>query len=154
MADGESGTVPAFADTSALYARVDEEDAHHATTQTVFDGIRTGELPYRPVYVTSHVLGELATLTMIRLDAATARTAIERLQASDLVTIVHPDADTFATASTAFTDNQDPEIALIDQLTAAAARDRGVSHVFAFDSDFRDLELTLIPSDVDGAQRE
>jgi len=68
-----------FVDTSALYARIDEDDTHNQAARAVFEGLHTGGLPYRPLYVTSHVLAELVTLAMLRLDAETAATTLGRL---------------------------------------------------------------------------
>jgi predicted nucleic acid-binding protein len=134
-----------FVDTSALYARIDEDDAHHEAAQAVFEGLHRGDLPYRPLYVTSHVLAELVTLAMLRLDAGIAATTLGRLQASELVTVVHPGAETFGAASVGFITSQ--EYALVDHLTAVAATNRNVEHVFSFDTDFRELDLTLVPAD-------
>ena len=41
---------PLFVDTGAFYARADEDDKHHETVKRVFNGIRTGDPAYRPVY--------------------------------------------------------------------------------------------------------
>jgi predicted nucleic acid-binding protein len=41
---------PLFVDTGALYARFVSDDDNHDVAMSVFDGIRDGELPYRPLY--------------------------------------------------------------------------------------------------------
>lgn len=68
-----------------------------------------------------------------------------RLQASELVTVVQLGAETFGAASAGFISTQ--ASALGDNLTAVAATNRNVEDVFSFDTDFRDLGLTLVPAD-------
>ena len=41
---------PLFIDTGAFIAWYDDDDHHHARAQAVFQAIRTGDLPYRPLY--------------------------------------------------------------------------------------------------------
>jgi len=61
------------------------------------------------------------------------------------VTVVHLGAETFGAASAGFIGTQ--EYALVDHLTAVAAANRSVEHVFSFDTEFRDPGLTLVPAD-------
>jgi len=144
MPDGGEPT-PLIADTSGLYARLDADDAHHDDARAFFETIRSGDSPYRPVYVTTHVLAELVTLAMVRLDTDTATRALERLRSSSLVRVLTLGPDQFAAACEAFHETADDGIALTDHITAVAADAQGITHVFGFDDHFRDLGYALVP---------
>ena len=64
--------------------------------------MESGDRAYRPVYVTTHVLAELVTLAMVRLDVETAAQALDRLRSSALVRVVYLGPDQFAAACEGF----------------------------------------------------
>lgn len=142
---------PLFVDTSALYAHLDEDDENHERARAVFDGIGTGDLVYRPLFVTGHVLSELVTLAMHHLRPSAAIDALSRLRGSSLFTVVHPDARTFEVANEQLERYDDQRITLVDHLTAVLADVRDVGQVFTFDDDFHTLGFTLVPDDVRGS---
>lgn len=142
------GTDPLFVDTGAFYAQYDETASRHDRASAVFDGIAAGTINHRPLYTTSHVLAELATLLMRKRDHAAAVRGLNRIRSSPAFTVVHPTEDEFGTACQQFERYDDQQITLVDHLTAVLADERGVDHVFAFDNDFRTLGLTLVPDDV------
>ena len=140
------GATPVFVDTSAWYAIFDEDDGEHARATSVRDAIHAGDLPYRPIYTTGHVLAELATLLLRREHDVTSR-ALGQIRDSPNVTVIHPDQETFDAATTEFDRYDDHDISLVDHLTGVLAAERDVDHVFAFDGDFRTLGFTVVPSD-------
>lgn len=147
-AGGTPGATPLFVDTGAFYARLDDADDHHQRAVAVFDGIQSGALPYRPLYTTSYVLTELVTLGLVRADHATTADALERIRASELVRVIHPDAETFTSVVEAFYQYDDQQISLVDHATGVLAGAYDVDHVFTFDpDDFRTLGLTAVPDD-------
>lgn len=139
---------PLFVDTSALYAHLDENVGNHDRARAVFEAIRAGNLRYRPLYVTSHVLGELVTLVIHNSGPAAAIDALDRLLDSSLFETLHPGPEDFEAASGRFARHDDQYITLVDHLTARMANDRDVGQVFTFDDDFRTFGFTLVPSDV------
>lgn len=139
---------PLFVDTSALYAHIDEDDENHERARAVFDGIGAGDLVYRPLLVTGHVIAEVVTLAMHHLRPSAANDALSRLRNSSLFTVLHPDAHSFAAASQQLGRYDDQRITLVDHLTAVLADDRDAGQVFTFDDDFRTLGFTLVPEDV------
>ena len=141
-------TTPLFVDTGAFYARADADDANHDTAVRVFDGIRSGELAYRPLYTTQAVVSETATLCLRKLGHTTAVRVVESIRESETFNVLPVTRRTFADAADQFADYDDQTISFVDHTTAALADDRGVSHIFAFDSDFRTLGYTLVPDDV------
>ncbi|PSQ62993.1 MAG: VapC toxin family PIN domain ribonuclease [Halobacteriales archaeon SW_8_66_22] len=142
---------PLFVDTGAFYARADEDDKHHETVKRVFDGIRTGDLAYRPVYTTQAVLSELATLCLYKLGHDDAVRALTAVRESESFNILSVGRSAFEAAAGQFGEYDDQEISFVDHTTAILADERDVGHVFAFDSDFRTLGFSLVPEDVNVA---
>ena len=98
----DPGANPLFVDTGAFYARADEDDTHHGTATEVFDRIRTGALPYRPLYTTQAVLSELATLCLYRLGHERAVAALRAVRASESFNVLPVDRSTFSAAAGQF----------------------------------------------------
>ena len=142
------GTTPLFVDTAAFYAFYDRNAPRHDRARAVFDGIDDGELHYRPLFTTTHVLAELATLLQRKRDRSTATAGLRRIRKSPAFTIVHPDPSEFDAACEAFGRYDDQEITLVDHLIATLAENRDIDHVFTFDRrDFRTLGVTVVPAD-------
>lgn len=143
-----AGATPLFVDTGAFYARMDEDDDHHARATAVFTAIQAGDLPYRPLYTTGYVLTELVTLGLVRANYSLAATALRRIRASPTVTVLHPDEPMFAAVCDEFYRYDDQDISLVDHATGVLADERDVDHVFTFDpDDFRTLGFTVVPDD-------
>jgi uncharacterized protein len=139
---------PLFVDTGAFYARMDEDDAHHARAKAIFDAIRKGDLPYRPLYTTDYVLTELVTLALAHAKYALAASALTRVRSSSAVTILHGSEAVFESACDEFYRYNVHEISLVDHATGVLANERGVEHMFTFDpDDFRTLGFTAVPDD-------
>lgn len=142
-----SSATPLMIDTGAFYARVDSDDAHHETATEFFERIRTGELPYRPLYTTQAVLAEAATLCRYKLDHDVAVRMLTAVRDSESITILPVGPDTFETAATQFAAYDDQEIPFVDHTTAVLAADHDIEYLFAFDDDFRTLGFTIVPDD-------
>ncbi|QLH77042.1 type II toxin-antitoxin system VapC family toxin [Halosimplex rubrum] len=138
---------PLFVDTSAFYAHFVENAPRHGEARGVFDGIRTDDLPYRPLVTSSYVLSELATLLLRKTSQTVASDALERIRSSSVVSIVHPNESEFAAVCQSFERFDDQRISFVDHSIAVLARQRGVEHVFAFDDDFRVFDLAVVPAD-------
>lgn len=143
-----AGATPLFVDTGAFYARADEDDKHHETAVRLFDGIRAGNLAYRPVFTSQSVLAELATLALYKLGHRVAVRALNAIRDSDSINVVPVGRAVFDTATTRFERYDDHEISFVDHTTSVLADERDIEHVFAFDGDFRTLGFTLVPEDV------
>lgn len=142
------GTTPLFVDTGAFYARADEDDAHHEEATRVFEGIRTGELRYRPIFTSQAVLSELATLCLYNLGHADAVRTLTAVRESESINILPVDRSTFETAATRFVEYDDQTISFVDHTSGVLADDRDVDHVFGFDlGDFRTLGFEVVPYD-------
>lgn len=143
-----TGTTPVFVDTGAFYARADEDDAHHVDAIRLFGGIRSGEIPYRPIYTSQAVLSEFATLALYKLGHDTATRALTAVLDSTSVNVVPVGEHAFETAVARFREYDDQQISFVDHTTGVLADELDVEHVFAFDSDFRTLGFSLVPADV------
>ena len=144
-----TGPTPVFIDTGAFYARADEDDKHHEDAIRLLGGIQSGEIAHRPIYTSQAVLSEFATLALYKLGHDTASRALTAIRESDSVNIIPVGSPAFETAAEQFTDYDDQQISFVDHTTSILADERGVEHIFAFDSDFRTLGFSLVPDDVD-----
>lgn len=142
------GATPLFVDTGPYYARFVENAPRHARASAVFEGIAEGALAYRPLYTSTYVLDELATLVLRRKSHAKAVDTLDRIRSSTAFTVIHPDAEEFATACDQFAQYDDQQISFTDHVSGALADDRDVAHVFTFDpDDFRTLGFVVVPDD-------
>jgi predicted nucleic acid-binding protein len=139
---------PLFVDTGAFYARADGDDKHHRDAVRLFDGIRSGEIAYRPIYTSQAILSEFATLALYKIGHGDATRALRAIRASGSLNIIPVGKPIFKTAAAQFEDYDDQEISFVDHTTSVLADERGVEHVFAFDSGFRTFGFSLVPEDV------
>lgn len=142
------GATPIFVDTGAFYARADEDDKHHETATRLFDGIRSGDVAYRPIFTSHSVLSELATLALYKLGHGDAVRTLNAVRDSDSINVVPVGRATFESAAEQFEDYDDQQISFVDHTTSVLADERDIEHIFAFDGDFRTLGFTLVPADV------
>ncbi|ERJ04560.1 PilT protein [Halorhabdus tiamatea SARL4B] len=143
----DPGATPLFIDTGAFYARFVGTAQRHDRATAVFEAIGTGEVAYRPLYTSTYVLDELATLILSHRDHDAATAALERVRESP-TTVIQPDRADFDRTCEAFARYDDHEISLTDHMSGVLAADRDIEHVFTFDPDhFRTLEFTAVPDD-------
>lgn len=138
---------PLFIDTGAFYAFFDENAQRNDRAAPIFEGIRTGELPYRPVYTSTYVLDELATLILGHRSHAAALEALNRVIQSS-VAIIYPDEQDFTATYEQFGRYDDHKISFTDHMSGVLAAARDIDHIFTFDADhFRTLGFTAVPDD-------
>ena len=141
------GATPLFIDTGAFFARFADDAARHAQATAVFDAIQAGDLVYQPLYTSTYVLDELATLLRHKSTHERALDSLNRIRTSGPVILIHPtDADFDATCEQ-FARYDDHEISFTDHMSGVLAADRDVERVFAFDKDFATLGFTRVPVD-------
>jgi predicted nucleic acid-binding protein len=142
------GATPIFVDTGAFYARTDEDDKHHETATRIFDGVRSGDIAYQPIFTSQAVLAELATLALYKLGHRDAVRALNAIRDSGSINVIPVGRATFETAAEQFEEYDDQEISFVDHTTGVIADERDIEHIFAFDGDFRTLGFTCVPEDV------
>lgn len=141
------GATPLFVDTGSFYARFDSNSSRHARATALFEGIGAGEFVYRPLYTSTYVLDELATLVLSHQDHAAALAALTRVRESPVV-VVHPDREDFEATCEQFARYDDQTSSFTDHTSCVLAAERGVEHVLTFDpDDFRPLGMTAVPGD-------
>lgn len=143
----EVAATPLFVDTGAFYARADSDDENHERAVRVFESLRDGSLPFRPIYTSQAVLSELATLLLYKLGHADAARVLTTIRDAESFVVLPVLPETFDAATARFVDYDDQEISFVDHASAVLAEEHDVEHVFAFDDDFRTLGFTLVPSD-------
>ncbi len=119
-----------FVDTSALYALLDEDDAHHAEASHILRRLQGTEL-----LTHAFVVVEAAALVGRRL----AWAASEQLLGGILPVIdVQPvEADLYASAAGAYRRSGSAAVSLVDRASFAFMQSRGIQRAFAHDDDFR-----------------
>lgn len=143
----DPGATPLFIDTGPFYARFDASSSRHARATALFEGIGTGEFAYRPLYTSTYVLDELATLVLSHRDHAAAVAALTRVRESPVV-VIHPDRTDFEGTCEQFARYDDQASSFTDHMSRVLAAERDVEHVFTFDpDDFRPLGVTAVPDD-------
>jgi uncharacterized protein len=147
MSGERPGATPLFIDTGAFYAYFDENAHRNDRAAPIFEAIRTGEVPYRPIYTSTYVLDELATLVLSHRNHAAAVEALTRVLES-AITVVHPDERDFDATYTQFERYDGHEISFTDHISGVLAAEREIDHIFTFDTDhFRTLGFTAVPDD-------
>lgn len=141
-------TKPLFVDTGAFFAHFVEDSPRHHRARAVMDRIQSGTLRYRPIYTSSYVLSELATLLLRKKNHDAASDALDRIEASPMIRTLHPDDEYFRDAVAEFQRYDDQQISFVDHMSSVLASAYTVDHVFGFDNDFRTLDFTLVPDDI------
>jgi predicted nucleic acid-binding protein len=145
----DPGATPLFIDTGPFYARFVETAQRHERATAVFEAIGSGEAVYRPLYTSTYVLDELATLILSHREHAAATAALDRVRQSPTL-VVHPNQTEFDSTCEQFAQYNDHEISFTDHMTGVLATERDIEHVFTFDADhFRTLGFTVVPDDTD-----
>lgn len=142
------GATPLFVDTGAFFAHEYERASRHDRARNVFDAIRSGDLPNRPLYTSRSVLSELATLLLRKVGHGAAVESLERIRDSGSFTVLPVEKPAFDQACEEFAQYDDQQISFVDHTSSVLAERRDIDHVFAFDEDFRTLGFTLVPDDV------
>jgi predicted nucleic acid-binding protein len=129
-----------FADTSALYAVLDADDANHPAAAAQWRRLLQGHLP---LSTTSYVLVETAALVQHRL-------GLEALSVldQDIVPILHVEwvgQALHAAAMSSVLTVRRRDLSLVDCVSFAAMRERGLSTVFAFDAHFAQQGFRCVP---------
>jgi len=143
---------PLFIDTAAFFARFNERATEHDRARTVFRGIRTGKLPYDPLFTSRYVLSELATLLLRKVGHRQAVDALATIRDADSFNVLPMTGDSFDRTCEQFGRYDDQQISFVDHTSAVLASDRNIEYVFTFDQDdFQTLGFTVAPDDTGDA---
>jgi predicted nucleic acid-binding protein len=142
-----SAPKPLFVDTNAFVAIFDEDDSHHAQANNVLDAIQARSLPYGPLFTSRYVLSETATVLLYGVGHPEAVQALTTIRESSTFNILNVTTPIFERTAQQFAAYDDQEISFIDHLNSVLSDEFDIEHIFAFEQDFRILELTRVPVD-------
>lgn len=120
-----------FVDTSALYALLDADDAHHVDARAAWQRLAAAEAT---LVTHSYVLVETIALVQHRLGLAAVRALVDTL--GPLLTVVWVTAPLHEEALAATLAANARHLTLVDQVSFLVARRRNCDAVWAFDDDF------------------
>lgn len=138
---------PLFIDTGAFYAWLKQSDDNHDEADAVFKTIQSGNLPYRPLFTSRYVLSELTTLVLYNDSHRRALDAFDTVYDAESFNFLPVTQTVYAAAREEFARYDDQEISFVDHLSAVLAHKHSIERIFAFDSDFQTLGLTVVPVD-------
>lgn len=142
---GRSGATALFLDTSGLFAYFHPDAAEHGVASEFVDRIADGTIPYRPLLTSTYVVDELVTLLQSRGRVAWAIEAYDTLMASESITVLDETDEAFETAGERLGSYRDHGISFTDHLNAVLMEREHVDHVFAYDDDYNQFGLTVVP---------
>jgi uncharacterized protein len=129
-----------FVDTSAFYALLDRDDAHHPRAR----GAWTDLLKATPTLVTSnYVLVETFALLQNRLGIKAARAFHDDIL--PLINIEFVVSGTHRSGVAALLSASRRDLSLVDCVSFEVMRASGINTIFAFDKHFREQGFTLVP---------
>ena len=129
-----------YVDTSALYAVLDADDAHHTAARQVWTDLLTEDAD---LVCTNYVLVETFALVQHRLGIAAVRVLQE-----DVLPIVRVEwvtAEHHAAAVAALLTAARPQLSLVDCTSFEVMRRLGIRTAFALDGHFADQGFECLP---------
>jgi predicted nucleic acid-binding protein len=128
-----------FVDTSALFALLDADDAHHPEAATYFAELD----PVEDLVTHSYVLVETTALTQARIGLAAVRALADEL--TPRLEVHWVDEHVHRAALTALLASTERRVSLVDRVSFEVMRARGITRAFAFDPDFARQGFATVP---------
>ncbi len=122
---------PVFVDTSALYALLDRDDVHHAQAGADWSGLMEMGTP---LFTHSYVLVETFALVQRWLGLEAVRALQQDLM--PILEVIWIGEDLHRAAVEALLASRKRTVSLVDRVSFALMRQRGLRVAFAFDEDF------------------
>jgi predicted nucleic acid-binding protein len=122
-----------FVDSSAWFALASTSDGRHAEADAIF---RHAVRRRIGLLTTNLVLAEIHRLALVRMGIRPAAALLDRIEASRLVTIVHPDADHHRAARRWLTRLSDQRISYTDAVSFAVMDAAKCRMAMTFDRHF------------------
>lgn len=123
----------AVVDSVVLIAAMHVRDAYHAEARPILEAADRGEMP--PLTLTDFILAETLNYLTAKGGSSVGREALDRIEKSQGLRIERiPDA-VFSAGKNEIYTNIDG-LSLVDALTVAHMRHRGLSRIYSFDDDF------------------
>ena len=129
-----------FVDTSALYALMVREDAHHRATQACFEQLRFAEATLTS---TNYILLECTSLIQRRHGFDAAKTFVA--EAAALLDLVWIEKAEHERATALWSQSGRRALSLVDCVSFDVMRRRGLRHAVTFDAHFREAGFEVLP---------
>lgn len=123
----------AIVDSIVLIAAMHARDVHHVEARKIVEAADQDELA--PLVLTDFILAETLNYLTAKGGSAIGREALSRIEASQGLRIERTPDSVFSAGKNKVYANIDG-LSLVDALTVAHMRHRGVSHIYSFDDDF------------------
>jgi uncharacterized protein len=130
-----------FADTSGLYALLDQHDPNHQAARKALERLRAEDAR---LLTHSYVIVEVVALVQRRLGLDMARRFVDDLL--PILEVVPVDAGLHAEAMAALIAADRRGISLVDRTSFLVMRRHGIRRAFSFDADFADEGFEVIPA--------
>jgi len=140
--------VTVFLDTSALIALLDANEARHTDASLLWTQLLESD---SRVETTNYVLVETYALAQRRLGSAAVRVLTDDLLA--VVEVEWVGRELHERAVSALVAASRRELSLVDVVSFAVMRQRGVTRAFAFDHHFEDAGFEIVVADQSDAGR-
>lgn len=128
-----SARISIFVDSSAWIALFSARDQHHAESDLLFRRVVAGGVP---LLTTILILAEIHRLLLYRAGIEAAAAALDRIQASSLVTIVFPSAQAHRVALAWLARLPHEPISYTDAMSFTIMASRRCRSAISFDRDF------------------
>ena len=130
-----------FVDTSALYALLDADDAHHVVARQTFEGLagRGAEDP--------RLRGRRVAGARSRDGTVAKPPAVSSIDLLPVIDVEPVDAALHALALAAYRESNDVRVSFVDRTSFAFMRLHAIEAAFAFDADFARAGLRTLPSE-------
>lgn len=129
-----------FVDTSAFYALIVPEDAHHAAALACFEQLSRSQAVLQ---TSNYVLLECASLMQRRHGFEPARTFLTKT--SSTVDVIWVGSREHQEAVALWTKAGSRKLSLVDCSSVAVMRQHALQHVVAFDAHFIQVGFTMLP---------
>ena len=133
-----------FLDTSALYAILDADDRNHSQSSRLFADLLQLEMP---LVCSDYILIETFALVQSRLGMDAVRTLSDDIL--PVLRVFWTDEQLFGSALSACLAANRKRLRLVDCVSFAMMRQRGISRVFTFDSHFAEQGFYVVGGNTD-----
>lgn len=130
-----------FVDTSALYALIFPEDAHHQRAVACFEALT---LAQRILVSTNYVLLECASLLQRRHGFTLAHTFLEKT--AELLDVIWIGEKEHRAGVSLWTKAASRQLSLVDCSSIAVMREHGLREAVAFDRHFAEAGFNMLPA--------
>lgn len=125
-----------FVDSGVWIGAFNPKDKHHEEAEPIVTAVTEGEIG--KVLITDHIFGEVVTYVRKKMSPVRSSDVAEAMLNSKHVEIAYVDEDTFNGSYHVF--QKYGQLSFADATAVVVMRNRGLSKIFSFDSDFDSVQ--------------